>query len=412
MGLTGQGLFWLLVVLTVAVPVAAVLLWPRLSRGRPLAITGRVGLVIASQLVTVLLVAVSVNDYAYLYGSWAEVWRSATQQLGGSSYRVRPYTVGRTQAPVVVGGISQVRPVGPAGDVRRWAKAGRLVTARIGGGTSQLTEDAYVYLPPQYYQPRFAHTVFPGVEVLSGYPSTNRMLIQRLAYQVQLLREIRLHRAQPMVLVMLRPIVTYPRDTECTNVPGGPQAETFYSQDVTAAVASSYRVAPTGWGVMGASTGGYCAAKMLMDYPALFRAGVSLSGYYHALADNTTGNLWGGSTVLRNLNDLEWRLRHQPAPPVSLLVTSSRDETGPLGYPDTQKFLSLVRRPMQVSVIISAHGTHTFTTWKPEVPGAIHWLSARLHVGAPLTAASPGTSVSRIRTLGALAALPRRAAGR
>lgn len=412
MRLTGPALLWLLVVLTVALPVATVVLWPRLTPRRPLAITGRVGLVLASQLVTVLLVAVSVNDYAFLYGSWGDVWDSATQQVGGTTYRVSPMTVGSGRVPVVVGGISRVRAVGPTGDVRRWAKAGRLVTVRVGGGASQLAEDAYVYLPPQYFQSRYSHTVFPGVEVLSGYPSTNRMLVRRLAYQVQLLHEIRRHRAQPMVLVMLRPIATYPRDTECTNVPGGPQSETFYTQDVTGAVASAYRVAPTGWGVMGVSTGGYCATKMLMDYPSLFRAGVSLSGYYHAVADVTTGNLWGGSAVLRNLNDLEWRLQHQPAPPVSLLVSSSRDETGPLGYPDTQRFLSLVRRPMQVSTVISAHGTHTFTTWKPEVPGSFQWLSARLHVGAPGGAVGPGPAFGGVTTLGASGALPRRAAGR
>src|SRR5690349_12711630 len=39
------------------------------------------------------------------------------------------------------------------------------------------------------------------------------------------------------------------------------------------------------------------------------------------LRDNTTGELWGGSRVLKNLNNLEWRLRHLPPPPVSILAT-------------------------------------------------------------------------------------------
>ena len=45
-----------------------------------------------------------------------------------------------------------------------------------------------------------------------------------------------------MVLVMLRPMVVPPRDTECMNVPGGPQTEEFFAQDLRSAVWAHYRV--------------------------------------------------------------------------------------------------------------------------------------------------------------------------
>ena len=41
---------------------------------------------------------------------------------------------------------------------------------------------------------------------------------------------------QPMILVMLRPTVAPPRDTECVDVPGGPQTETFFAEDLPQAV--------------------------------------------------------------------------------------------------------------------------------------------------------------------------------
>jgi enterochelin esterase-like enzyme len=221
------------------------------------------------------------------------------------------------------------------------------------------------------------------VEVFSGYPSTDTMLVRRLAVQRKLATAIAHHRARPMILVLMRPTITLPRDTECTYVPGGPQVETFYAQDVPRAVEASYRVSATGWGAMGDSTGGYCATKITMGYPAIFRAGVSLSGYYQALQDYTTGDLWGGSQQLRDLNSPEWRLQHQPAPPVSLLVTSSKDEAGPYGIRDTLHFLRLVRPPMQVSSIIAPSGGHTFSTWAPEIPQALRWLSAQLYSAGP-----------------------------
>jgi enterochelin esterase-like enzyme len=150
-----------------------------------------------------------------------------------------------------------------------------------------------------------------------------------------------------------------PRDTECTDVPGGPQVETFFTQDVLLAVSHHYRVRADAWGTIGDSTGGYCAAKIAMLNPAVFHAAASLSGYFTTLHDN------------------------MPAPPVSMLVTTSRDEGGPHSITNSLRFISLTRSPMRVSSIIEPHGGHNFTTWLPEIPRALDWLSTR--VGRPVT---------------------------
>jgi S-formylglutathione hydrolase FrmB len=193
-----------------------------------------------------------------------------------------------------------------------------------------------------------------------------------------LLQQIRKRKASPTVLVMLRSSVTFPRDTECTDVPAGPQALTVFAQDVTSQVSRHYRVRSTGWGAIGDSTGGYCSAKLAMMQPAIFPAAVALSGYYNTLQDQTTGDLWGGSQVVRNLNNLDWRVRHQPAPAVSLLVTTGTDEKGPEGYRNTLKFLKLVTPPMTVSKIVQPNGGHNFAAWSVELPKAMNWLSTRL----------------------------------
>ncbi|MBC7593126.1 MAG: hypothetical protein H7288_04180 [Kineosporiaceae bacterium] len=129
---------------------------------------------------------------------------------------------------------------------------------------------------------------------------------------------------------------------------------------------------------MGDSTGGYCSAKLAMLQPATFPAAVALSGYYNTLKNNTTGDLRGGSLVLRKLNDLLWRLKHMPAPAVSLLVTTSRDENGPEGHSNTAAFLRLVKPPLFVDSIIQRHGGHNFATWSGQMPTALSWLSKKL----------------------------------
>lgn len=89
---------------------------------------------------------------------------------------------------------------------------------------------------------------------------------------------------QPTVLVMMRPTVAPPRDTECVDIPNGPQTETFFTKDLRADIAGHYRIGreARSWGVIGDSTGGYCALKMAMRHPDAYSSAVALSGAYKA----------------------------------------------------------------------------------------------------------------------------------
>lgn len=177
-----------------------------------------------------------------------------------------------------------------------------------------------------------------------------------------------------MVLVMMNPAVALPRDTECTNVPAGPQALTYLAQDVPTYLESRFRIQAAGWGAMGDSTGGYCATKIAMTTSNVFRALVSLSGYYHAISDNTTGSLWAGSEVLRDVNSPDWLLANQPAPPIAVLATIGSTELGSDGVLDTRKFLSYVRPPMTAESIVVPGGGHNFSDWSRVLPRSMAFL--------------------------------------
>ncbi len=131
---------------------------------------------------------------------------------------------------------------------------------------------------------------------------------------------------------------------------------------------------------MGFSTGAYCAAKMAMLYPGQFSAAVGMSGIYAAIKDHTTGNLYGGSHGYRDENDLQWRLRNLPAPPVSMLVASSAGEDN---LPGSLAFLHLIHPPMQGYSLILPRGGHNYSTWRRELPQILRWLSRRLTPPAP-----------------------------
>lgn len=393
MTLLGTPLVVALALAVVAAPIAVCLLWSRI-RG-PVIVRGvlRAGMLVGAQLVAIALVAALINDYGLFYRNWSELASGAKQFAGVGG---RKDHVGL--APVRRFAASELVAISQPGyrDPRRWSTTGRLESVILHGGMSGLSEPALVYLPPQYFQASYAKRFFPGVEVLTGYPGVDQYLVSRLKYPAVLLHLIQRHRAAPVVLVMMRPAVTFPRDTECTDVPGGPSAETYFAVDVPLQVEASYRVLDAGWGAVGDSTGGYCATKLAMLNPGTFRAAAEMSGYFFALHDNTTGDLWGGSAVVRDLNDLAWRLRHLPVPPISLLEGTSKTEHGPDGYAEATRFIRLVKPPMRVSLMTVPHGGHNIATWSAELPAALSWLTAHL----PPTGSAPVPSIGGQADLG------------
>jgi enterochelin esterase-like enzyme len=365
----------LLAGLMVLVMVITLVLWPRVLGPQVLRAAQRLGMVLVCQVTAVLVVAAALNNYGYFYGTWSDLFGTNTQKATVTGVSWPQGHFGKAGA---VAAVSFVRPTEwstPA----QFATRGKVETVHITGTHTGLQMDTLVYLPPEYFQAAYAHRAFPAVEVLTGYPGIITSLVAHLHVPDLLLGEVQHHRAHPMVVVMLRPTVAPPRDTECTDVPDGPQAMTFLSQDVPSAIDGLLRVRPVDWGAMGDSTGGYCAVKIAMTHSDVFRSAVSMSGYYRTLEDPTTGDLWGHSRVLRNLNDPEWLLANQSPPPISVLTSIGLYEGGLTGLADTRKFLSLVRPPMSASSVFVPGGGHNYTSWAKIVPTAMDWLSAKLH---------------------------------
>ena len=241
----------------------------------------------------------------------------------------------------------------------------------------------YIYLPPQYFQRAYAHARFPVVLALTGYPNDTWSIVKRLALPATAARMVAAKKIKPAIYLMMNVSPALPRDTECTNVPAGLQVFSFFAVDVPQAMEQMFRVQAgrSGWATLGYSTGGYCAAKLAMLDPGQFGNAVSMAGYYSAIQDQTTGDLYGGSAGYQNENNLNWRLEHLPAPPVSVLVTSSR--VGERSLPGTLAFLQLIHPPMHGYSLILPQGGHNYRTWDRQLPQSLQWLSKRLTPAVP-----------------------------
>ncbi|MCK7623075.1 esterase family protein [Streptomyces sp. RS10V-4] len=384
MGLTSRPLLYAMIVLALACVGVTAWLWPRFAGRGPRAVLGRLGMIAGTQLAVVAVLGLAVNRSFQFYASWHEL-------LG--LYDGAPAAAGKWGGEGAAGPAGDpskglVQPSGPEGLDKVHGvpkgppeKNGRVETVRIVGKRTKVVDPAYVYLPPQYFQPQYARQRFPVIVALSGYPGGIFLLGQHLRLPETAGRLIRGGTLQPTVIVMLRPTVAPPRDTQCVDVPGGPQAETFFAQDVPEALRSHYRVGrdPGAWGVLGYSSGGSCALQLAMRHPRTYTAAAALSPDYKVANDPTTGNLFGDGKDRgrrRAEHDLMWRLAHLPVPDVSVLIGTSR--SGEKNYPAAKAFLAAVRPPMTADAIVLDHGSHNFATWRRELPAALQWMSRTL----------------------------------
>ncbi|RAG80292.1 esterase [Streptacidiphilus pinicola] len=381
MGLTGSGLLILAAVLTGVCLVAMVWLWPRLAGRGWKPVLGRIVAVVVTQVLLVCTLGIWANDYFSFYSSWHDLLG-----IGGGPVAVQATVPGTGTRAGPRGAVEVLGQESTGSDgigVRAPDQVGRVDRVRIPGHVTGLTTDGYVYLPPQYFQPGYAKDRFPVLVVTTGFPGDAKNLITKLQYPSIELQLLQQGKVRPMVEVLMRPSPSMPRDSECEDIPNGPQAETYFTADVPLDIEGSYRVRTdaAAWGAIGDSTGGYCSLKLAMRNPSVYTTAASLSGYFKAAHDITTGDLFGGSQLRRNQADLNWRLTHLLPPPVSLMLASSQEDGA--SYQQAKAFAALVHPPMVVSQAMVPTGGHNFTTWIRLLPACLEFLSDHLAPPAP-----------------------------
>ncbi|SEE66215.1 Enterochelin esterase [Streptomyces sp. 3213] len=384
MGLTSETTVYVMAAVAVVCVALLVWLWPRLAKPGVRQVLGRLTAIGVTQVTIIAAFACWLNSSYQFFGSWDELFGNTDTA-----------PVGVTQAADHNGGATGVSVKGalvqPASDEQlnrvsglptgNPAVNGKVESVKVIGRRTGVVDPAFVYLPPQYFQKAYARQRFPVVVALSGYPGSIFNLAQYLRVS-QTAGELQKNgQMQPTIMVMIRPTIAPPRDTECVNVPGGPQTETFLAKDLPQALKSVYRVGhdASAWGVMGYSSGGSCALQLTMRNPHVYTTAAALSPDYRVKDDPTTGNLFGsglGRVNRVNGHDLMWRLKHLPAPQVSVLVAESKH--GERGYPQTLAFIKAVKAPMRVVSILPESGSHNFPTWVREMPAALKWMNQQL----------------------------------
>ncbi len=262
---------------------------------------------------------------------------------------------------------------------------GRVVQLQLPGAHSHLIRTGFVYLPPQYFDPRYARTFFPVVELLHGDPGAANGWIYALNVPGIMDRGINAGRIGPMIVVM--PATFQGKHGQaCVDAPGGQLDDTYLSTDVPADVIHDFRALPQGphWAIGGLSDGGFCAANLALRHPLSYGAVTSLDGFYSplddlALMNNTFG---AGSALIAQNDPSTLALDRSSSLPRFWIMSGSGDTSDTRAAQSFARVLTS-REPIQYVVVRS--GKHTPSAWRAALPGLLQWTWQTLSGGPTAT---------------------------
>jgi S-formylglutathione hydrolase FrmB len=344
------------VIAAIAAAAALALFWNRAQGWRRIVL--RAVSVLACMVTAVAFAGSWINRQVDFWPSWT----SEHDTVPGAAPATKPGTA--ATGPIAAGPVTS--PV---------RGSGRVVTVTVTGVASKLTLPMWVYLPAGYDPAGSLR--YPVVEALHGYPGVPAQWLHALTGPRILDQEIAAGRMAPTVVLFPqqspRPLRL---DTECTNLVGSAQSETFLTQDVPAYMRTHFKVRSdqSAWSLIGFSAGAYCATQLLLRHPNQYAAAASLSGYLDP-------GIHVGDGSEHTTYNILWRLQHLPIPAVALYLACARADA--TAFTATAAIAAAAHNPLSLTTAYINGGGHSSQSWQAMEAPAFDWLSSWLGQPTP-----------------------------
>ncbi len=330
----------------------------------------------------------AVNKYYGYYQTWGAVMADLSNRGVSAASQVPDVALTRGSQPGTLDGSRS--------HLKLAQQEGYTLRLMVAGPHSGITRVVYVYLPPQYFQPRYQAYRFPVVELVHGQPGKPEDWISVVGATDTFDRLLQEKRAQPAVLVMPDANGDRRISLQCLNQVGGPQDLTYLAVDLPNQIAHMLRVQRPGsaWGVAGYSEGGFCAANMALRYPHRYGFAAVLSGYFkpfdNQLADPVRlVSPFGGNLRLEAENTPLEEVQMLPAGAVIPRFWLGAGAADRQDVANAEVFWQELRlRQGNVPLTLTAGGGHTMTTWRAQVPSMLTWMTQGLARAAQQQAAA------------------------
>jgi enterochelin esterase-like enzyme len=129
---------------------------------------------------------------------------------------------------------------------------------------------------------------------------------------------------------------------------------------------------------------------MAIHHPDRFSSVVSLSGYFHAVTDSSTGDLYKGNQAAKRSNSPAQTVG-LPGRALSLrfyLAASGGDREGLAGI---KEFAPKIKPPDHLTKVLGGNTGHNFSTWRRALPDVFAWLGKTFSQGPASQASGPLT---------------------
>jgi enterochelin esterase-like enzyme len=265
-----------------------------------------------------------------------------------------------------------------AASVRRPLTHGVVVSVRIGGSVTAIKpRTTYVYLPPQYFDPGHADTRYPVLYLLHGSPGISIDWLRGGRLDVAMDHLLAQHAIEPFIVVLPDLNGGYGRDTECEDIPNGPQVQTYLTVDVVTYIDTHFRTIPNRAGrvIGGLSSGGYCGLNLSLRHQDVYSGAVSDSGFLSPERNSYTGNLFGHDQTTLLLNSPSAYLPTIPIrqPYGVYLDVGSREKAS---LAQSRLAAQLLRaRGVPTTLRIDPSGGHNFASWHRDLLFSLPWVS-------------------------------------
>ncbi len=272
----------------------------------------------------------------------------------------------------------------------------KIAVTEYAGKKSGFKGKVWVWVPPQYKDPKYAKSGFPVMIALpggAGYPN-NYWMGTDLKLEASISKWSQEGKSLPFIVVM--PVLN-PEDHDKdakdpkagqywdgSDIPGQPKMGTWLTEDVPDLVKENFRTIDSrdGWAFMGSSTGGFAGLKSVLQKPDKFKA-VIASGP-DIVPDS---RLWAGHGKEKAANNpkvLAPELIQAGHPDVYLAFQVGTKETSAM--PPIEDFVKqYTKGPIHTKLSVIEGGSHNAKTYVPnmETGGLIQWISEHMQGPVP-----------------------------
>ena len=350
---------WISIALTIVSTLSVVIFWRKLLRKGAINFLTRLLLILLCQILIIITAGISINRINGFYSSWGD--------LIGKGVDYSSVAVDSTSSTKVDSAILKGAQKSLNGQV--------IIKEIVKGNRSGISNVVYLVLPKSAVS-----SIKNGkpidmdktkvVEFFVGFPSQPENWLRSLDLTKALATSEMANPGFSIIGVIPTVNVAGTEDLECMNFPNsGVQTETWLTSDIRTFVNNRLGLSPRRWGVIGVSTGGWCAAMISIKHEELFYGAVSIAGYYRPALNKNTDPL------IKVQLDQEYdfpTLEAAMTGKVDMLLIASVGDI--YSYTEIKRFIALTHPNINYQYIELPSGGHNARVWISQLGVSLDWL--------------------------------------